>query len=238
MPIIRSIIKKYFSKKPQPIESGWTGKKANFLGDSITSGTAKRNFVTYVTTVNQSLKLGTARNYGISGGTIASRNLLFPGEGLDDRLPPVVSRWQMMNSDADVVFMLIGTNDYAAQVPLGATDSASPTEFYGAFNIVLSGLKDKFPDAIIIVSTLLNRVPKPVKTHPIAIDKYNDAILDRCKEHAITCFRLHEVTELDLETDFLQGDNHLTADGLHPGKEGSEILGRWIAECINSTQKS
>jgi len=238
MPIIRSVIKKYFSKKQQPIESRWARKKANFLGDSITSGTAKRNFVTYVTTVNQSLKLGTARNYGISGGTIASRDQLYPGEGLDDRLPPVVSRWQMMNSDADVVFMLIGTNDYAAQVPLGTTDSTLPTEFNGAFNIVLSGLKDKFPDAVIIISTLLNRVPKPLETHPITIDLYNDAILDRCKEHAITCFRLHEVTELNLETDYLQGVYHLTADGLHPGKDGSAILGRRIAEFINSNQKS
>ena len=238
MPIIRSIIKKYFTKKQQPIESRWAGKKVNFLGDSITSGTAKRNFVTYVTTVNQSLKLGTARNYGISGGTIASRDHLYPGEGLDDRLPPVVSRWQMMNTDADIVFMLIGTNDYAAQIPIGDRDSTLISDFNGAFNIVLSGLKAKFPNAVIVVSTLLNRVPKPTRTHPLTIDKYNNAILDRCKEHAITCFHLHEVTDLNLETDYMQGLFQLTADGLHPGKEGSAILGRRIAEFINSNQKS
>jgi lysophospholipase L1-like esterase len=228
-----SHLQNYFLEKQQLIEGSRTGKKVNFIGDSITSGTAKGKFVSYVSTVNRILKLSEARNYGISGGTIVSRN-----QGMDAKLRPVVTRWQDMHTDVDVIFMLIGTNDYATQVPIGSIDSTSTTDFNGSFNLVLSGLKESFPDTAIVVSTLLNRMAKPMATHPIPISVYNDAIIDRCRDHAITCYNLHEVPDLDLETDYSQGLFRLTNDGLHPNKEGSMVLGRYIAEIINSILKS
>ena len=209
------------------------GAKAHFIGDSITRGGRS-----YVATVKETLSLEAVGNYGISGGALCRRitiprfkNRLFRGEKrIDDAYSPVVDRWQDMEGDADILFMLIGTNDYNSRVPLGDPESAEASEFNGGLNIVLGGLRGKYPDARIIVSTILRRRGGG------NLGPYNAAIQSAAKRHGIHCFDAHNAPGLDFEADFQSGKKRITHDGLHPNPEGHRLLGKRIAEYILALQ--
>lgn len=209
------------------------GKKANFIGDSITSGADS-----YVKEVKEVLGLELAMNYGIGGSALCHRNdmdcwknKLFQGKKVDAAYPPVVSRWDKMDNDADLIFMLIGTNDFSSDVPMGPVDSINKTEFNGGLNIVLKGLKTKYPRKLIVVSTILRRTNGGEALLP-----YNDAIKNACKRHQVICYDAYSKSGLNFEQDFHQHAMKTTSDGLHPNAAGAKILGREIAKFISTIQ--
>lgn len=202
------------------IPSVWNGKIVNFIGDSITYG----SYGNFITTVKDILGLSNARNYGIGGSRLCKVD-----ETLDSQYPPVVSRYMNMDTAADAIFMLIGTNDYSSQVPLGATNSTSEYEFNGALNIVLDGLRTMYPDKLIIVSTILHRYN--ANSLPIKLSEYNAAIRERCDAKHILVCDLYSTSGFDFTKGYY--DKILTGDGLHPNEKGAEILGRKIAGFIN-----
>jgi len=197
-------------------EMAWNEKKANFIGDSITAGG-------YVVTVESDLNLSVARNYGIGGSSLCYRDV----PQLDSDYPPVISRWQDMNNDADVIFMMIGTNDYSSQVPLGEIDSVETNEFFGCLNIVLSGLKQKYPSKPIIISTILSRINDDV--YPVHLDIYNNAVRTKVEEYNLYLFESTEKTGMDLKADYNNGIYNFTDDGLHPNGNGAILLGKSIS---------
>jgi lysophospholipase L1-like esterase len=212
-------------------KSFWEGKKANFIGDSIT------DYSTYPEKVKEILGLSVARNYGVGGGSLCYRNGIYPDptygdngdQMIDDAYPPVLSRWQDMDDDADVIFVLIGTNDYSAQVPLGSVSIYSDTEFNGGLNTLLDGLRTKYPTKLIVVSNLLRRLNDNLT---IPLTSYNAAIKERCESRGIIFFDAYNGTGLDFKKDL--STKHTTTDGLHPNETGADILAHRIAGFINS----
>jgi len=209
----------------------YKGKKANFIGDSITKGTQS-----YVATVKNLLGLSVARNYGIGGGSLCCRNnipwlkdRMFNGKKIDATYMPMVRRWQDMDNDADIIFILIGTNDFSSKVPIGGINSIDKNEFNGGLNIVLKGLKKKYPDKLIIVSTILKR-----RNENEHLTEYNAAIKDACKRYEIVCYDAYSESGLDFGREFNKNVMTTTRDGLHPNVAGAEILGQRIAEFILS----
>lgn len=195
----------------------WSGKKANFVGDSITSNGM------YINTVKEILNLSVVRNYGVGGSSLCYRNNQF-----DVDYPPLISRWKSIDKDADVLFILIGTNDYTSNVPLGNSDSRNESEFNGALNIIMEGLRKDFPDKLIIFSTILRRVEYNRFIH--SVEDYNNAIKEKCKHYGIICFDSWEETGLNFAADI---EKVTTDDGLHPNEKGAKILGQRIATFIN-----
>jgi hypothetical protein len=216
-------------------ESHYEGKMANFVGDSITQAPNS-----YVNEVKKLLGLKTARNYGIGGGALCHRNSierfkdrLFGGKKIDVAYPPVVSRWDKMDNDADFIFMLIGTNDYSSGVPMGSVDSVNKSEFNGSLNIVLRGLKKKYPGKLIVVSTLLKRRSGGARLLP-----YNDAIQKACERHGVVCYDAHSEVGLDFGQELYDKAMKTTTDGLHPNAVGAKIIGQKIAEFISANRRS
>ena len=208
------------------IPSFWNGKKANFLGDSITDNALNAS---YIDTAKTILGLSVARNYGVGGSSLCYRDAIHPGQNIDTNYPPALARYDAMNVDADLLFILIGTNDYSSQVPLGATTSTINTEFNGGLNILLDGLRTKFPDKLIVVSTLLRRYD-PNKTIPLT--QYVSAIKERCEAKGIICFDAYNGTGLNFLADYYT--NATTSDGLHPNAKGHSILGQRVAGFLNT----
>lgn len=137
-----------------PASSGskWANGKANFIGDSITDGSGGSNYRQYVVS-NLGLSLG--RNYGVSGTTVSNIN------------QPFYNRVAGMDADADVNFVLGGTNDFSLNCELGAlytldgsntriatTDLAT---FYGAYHQLAKNLIAKFPTKRNVLITPLHR---------------------------------------------------------------------------------
>ena len=196
----------------------WSDKSANFIGDSITS-TGE-----YAEQVKLDLDLSSTSIYGIGGSSLCLRN-----EELDSNYSPLVNRWNDIE-DADLLFILIGTNDYSSQVPLGNSDSTLNTEFNGCLNIVLEGLKEKFPDKLIVISSILKRKDNGVS---IPVTEYNVAIESKANQYGIVFFDGFNAEGLDIGSDF---DGLITADNLHPNSTGAKLLGQKIAEFLNTVK--
>lgn len=208
----------------------WSGKKMNVIGDSIVEGKAGN----WVTIIGNILHLSTARNYGIGGCRLS-----YYGDGgsvtADDS---VVARYANMDDDADIVIVHAGTNDWASQVTLGNADSQSNLEFNGALNIIMDGLRAKYPTALVIFSAILDRVDYDSPTHggasmPILTSAYSEAIKERCKEHKFVFFDGYTYCGLDFAYDYSHG-NFVTNDGLHPNVGGAKIIGRKLAGFIKA----
>lgn len=104
-------------------------KKVNFLGDSITYGYGLKNpeVDRYTSIIERNCGI-IARNYGLSGSTVA----------LDTQhrdLPDFVTRQKDMNPDADIVVVFGGSNDYGhGTAPFGNPEDSDYTTFRGALN--------------------------------------------------------------------------------------------------------
>ncbi len=143
----------------------WKGRSVVFLGDSITDKShvgCKTNYWGFLAE-----RMGfSAHVYGKNGWQ-------------SDGIPKQVAwAYADLGEDVDAVFMLIGTNDYNAGVPLGEAYAHSaevvnrngqPVElkkrepsfdtatFCGRLNVALRTIKTTFPEAQVVVMTPLHR---------------------------------------------------------------------------------
>lgn len=195
----------------------WSGKKMNVIGDSIVAG----SYGNFVNVIRDILQLSVARNYGIGGSLLASSDI-------DDDLPPACVRYTQMDDDADIIIVHAGTNDYSAQIPLGEETATDITTFNGALNTLMTGLREKYPDKLIIFSNILHRFNDDVYT--IKASQYRECIENRCLVNHIVFYDGYKYTGFDFAKGYY--DHILTSDGLHPNKKGAEIFGRKLAGFI------
>lgn len=111
------------------------------------------------------------RNYGQSGNAIAAE----AATGV-----PMVTRYAQMRNDADIVFVIGGRNDYNQRYPVGAVGDTTADTFCGALSLLLDGLREKYPDSLILFSTSWY-VNADMKA-------YTDATLAVCEQKGIPCF--------------------------------------------------
>ena len=195
----------------------WSGKKMNVIGDSIVKG----NHGNFVNVIRDILCLSEARNYGVGGSCLASSDQ-------DADYPPAVLRYEDMDLDAQIIVVHAGTNDYSAQIPLGADDSTDITTFNGALNVMMNGLRDMYPTALIIFDSILHRFNDGALM--IKASQYRQCIENRCLANHIVFYDAYKYSGFD----FVKGyyDRILTSDGLHPNQTGANILGRKLAGFI------
>lgn len=198
----------------------WSGKKMNAIGDSIVKG-SNGNFINVIGGI---LHLSTVRNYGVGGCRIASSDI-------DAEYPPVCTRYTDMDNDADIIIVHAGTNDYTGQIPIGETNSTTITTFNGALNVLMSGLKTKYPKALIIFSNILDRIQdNNTDRYPVVCQTYRDAIEAACYRNHVVFYNGFKDLCFDFHKDYY--DHVLSDDGLHPNQDGADIMGRSIAGFI------
>ena len=206
------------------------GKTINCLGDSITEG-YKNDELSWVDRLPMLIGAH-VRKYGIGGSTISAY--------VDEH--PMCQRYADMDAEADCVVIFAGNNDFTRSVPLGDKDSRDEKNFYGALNIMLSGLRDKYPKGEFLFVTPLKmwHYTHPNWKMPVEYDAFNEqglslndyrkAIIDRCEYYGIPV--------LDMYTKGIYGRTDKTremvyVDGLHPNDKGHRLLARQIARALN-----
>ncbi|MDD5864330.1 MAG: SGNH/GDSL hydrolase family protein [Firmicutes bacterium] len=208
-----------------------TGKKINFLGDSITEGCcATSPEKGYVEVMKRKYRLAQTRNYGISGTRIARQRIPSQEPSFDQDYG---SRFDKMDPDADIIIVFGGTNDFGhGDAPMGCETDRTPDTFYGACHYLFSGLIARFPTAEIVVLTPLHRaeekIPKPDGGWILC--DYVRVIRETAAAYGLPVLDL-------FETSAIRGDDpetaaRLTADGLHPNDLGHEILAGEIGEFL------
>ena len=226
----------------------WAG-----LGDSITYGFIPRNYTGYPGQLLSYLpltcaKMGmTAKNYGISGSTIAyhsTRN-------------PMCVRYSEMTDDADIITVMGGTNDIRNGIQLGTINDNTNETFYGALKILAQGLYDKYyinqgtekgKNKHIIFFTPLKLLKNSSNTiggtgTNYDLEPWCNAIKEVAKMFGFPVIDLQNISQLNPAlSQNIQGNtetytgtyNPYMTDGTHPTQEGHEILASIIKNYIQN----
>lgn len=205
-----------------------TGKTINALGDSITS--TKYTRPTWWEMI--SAKTGaTFNNYGISGTSIAKlSSTASHGESF-------VERYDEMTDNADIVMVMGGTNDGHAQI--GTWDSTDITTFYGALNVLITGLLNKYPGKPIVFFTMMRAstdttmvlnpwesLQNKSATATLTLQLRAEAIKHKCLEYGIPCVDLYNGSGINgLDTNQVY---YRSNDNLHPSAIGQNRLASFI----------
>ena len=207
------------------------GIKANFLGDSITEGVGVPDVkYTYWNVLKDRYGLAIARNYGISGTRFARQQSPSdpPSFDLD-----FCSRVDKMDSDADLIVVFGGTNDFGhGDAPFGTIDDRTESTFYGACHVLMRSLIEKYPSSVIVFMTPLHReVEKnPARPNVPHLSEYARAIKEVAALYGIPVFDLYANSGINPQ---IPVQKELFApDGLHPNIAGAariaERLGNFL----------
>ncbi len=207
------------------------GKKINFLGDSITEGCcATVPELGYVEVLKRIAELAEARNYGIGGTRIARQEK-----------PSIESKYDLdfclrakdMDRDADIVFVLGGTNDHGhGDAPMGTEADRTPDTFIGACHYLFHLLKEDFSASTIVIATPLHRSDEdtPKGTEGWVLKDYVDVIRRTAAEYSLPLLDLFETSAIQAHIPEVAAK--LTTDGLHPNDEGHLVLAQEIKKYL------
>ena len=204
-------------------------KKINFLGDSITEGVGVSSpEYKYVSVFERKFEPAVARNYGISGTRIARQRVSRPEYPATFDLD-FCSRVEGMDSDADIVVVFGGTNDFShGDAPVGVFTDRTPDTFYGACHFLMTSLIEKYPEAVIVFMTPLHREGEN-RVKPSLCDYVN--IIKECAN-------FYSIPVLDLFATagiYPQIKAHKETycpDGLHPNDKGAERIADRLANFL------
>ena len=202
------------------------GKKANFLGDSITEGvgTSQASKI-YLNRVQAALGLACARNYGIGGTRIAPQHF-----GQPERGPSFLERYAEMAPDADLVVVFGGTNDYGhGDAPVGRFEDRTPATFYGACHLLMQGLIQRYPKATIVFLTPLHRLSEdqPSPGNGLPLSAYVAIIKEVAGYYALPVLDLYAVSGIQPNVPVIQAQ--YCPDGLHPNDAGHARIASRLA---------
>lgn len=207
-----------------------TGKKINFLGDSITEGCcATRPEWGYVEVMKGKYGLAAARNYGIGGTRIARQQKPSEEPKFDRDFP---SRVGEMDPDADIVVVFGGTNDHGhGDAPFGEDTDRTVDTFCGACHCLYKALLERFPNSEIVVLTPLHRAVE-TRADGIHLKDYVNQIRKTAAEFGLPVLDLYETSVIKGNIPEIAAK--LTTDGLHPNDQGHAILAREIGEFLKT----
>lgn len=217
------------------------GLKVNFLGDSITEGYnasdwGKTSFWGLLKERDGVI----ARCYGMAGTRIAHQTvpLADADPSFDEYFIPRVDK---MDPDADAVFVLGGTNDYAnGDAQLGIDADRTVDTFYGAEHILYQKLQSRYPGKLIVAMTPPKREVEHMTYNlhhrrvVATLPDYIRIIRQVAAEYQIPVIDLYHDSGMNPADPVLK--EKYNPDGLHPNDAGHEIIYRMVRDFLISYQ--
>jgi len=214
------------------------GKRAVFLGDSITEGvcTTSSDHI-YHAILGRILGLKEVVNAGVSGTRIAKQKqptTEFPSFDCD-----FLSRIDDVDGTADYLFIFGGTNDFGhGDSEFGSADDKDEYTFCGAVNLLFEKAKTIFGAENVIILTPMRRTgmndPKGNGSRRVEcppLKAYAEAEKAAAAKFGFKVIDLFNETGLDPNDDRYAG---LFYDGLHPNDDGHRRLAEIIAARLAS----
>ena len=111
----------------------------NALGDSYFEGQGIGKENTWLGLLGKKYKM-VMNNYGKGGSTVSNKV----------NKNPMCERYMNMSSKADIILVEGGRNDFNQEVVIGNAGGTDTTTFSGALNVIIDGLQEKYPNAMIV----------------------------------------------------------------------------------------
>lgn len=209
--------------------------KINFLGDSITGGGCASAGNGYVEVIARETS-ATCRNYGYGGSRIAEQQ----NPEADDSLgTDFCSRALRMDSDADIVVVFGGTNDFGhGNADFGVMTDRTPKTFYGALHTLYLSLIEKYLGKTIVIVTPLHCMEEDSRCgrkHLKAegsrtLKEYVYAIKEVAEYYSLPVLDLYATSAIQPNVPVLF--DYYTADGLHPNDRGHKVIAEKIIKFL------
>lgn len=217
--------------------------KIQLFGDSITDNlwgdkTTWANYITEnmrdynVTVVNDAVG-GSGIGHGKSSGTTESHQTEEYNYVYD-----LVTDGTTLQTDANVIVILVGTNNWASGSTLGDMSSTGYTSVYGALKGIIEYISQN-TEAIVFVCTIpqrynttdqgreTNSYGEPLNSTGISLADYCEAFIQVSAFYGMPCVHLNE----SLGWNRLNV-NKYCGDGLHPNVTGDKMLAKFICSEI------
>lgn len=197
------------------------------LGDSITEATnldKLENYqqYSYPSRLGEILGAEAVYNLGIGGSSI--------GRYWDKAF---VDRYQEIPKDTDIIVIMGGTNDgfCAGREELGTLEERKARTFAGDLDELMRGLKEDYPDALVVFVTplpnVLHDVLRKERENLLPQKEFADMIKLLAKEHNFPVIDLYNSNILDSH-DAAVIFNYMP-DGVHGNEQGYQVLAEHIA---------
>lgn len=214
-----------------------SGKKINFLGDSITEGHGTSSFEHRFSNLIEKKTGAICRNYGIGGTRIAAQqNPVNPGWDDND----FCGRIDKMDPDADIVVVFGGTNDFGhGDAPLGNMTDRTVNTFYGALHVMCERLIARYPEAAIVIATPIHRCNEASlhgDNKPTDIGNlktYVNIIREVAEYYSLPLLDLYAMSGLQPLVPVIK--EKYVPDGLHPNDAGHVILADKMIAFLKNT---
>ena len=212
-------------------------KKIAFLGDSITEGVGvSAEDKIYWSLIAQ--KTGAkCYGYGIGGTRIAPQRVPTDFCPIADR--HFASRVEEMISDADIVVIFGGTNDFGhGDAALGDMNDRSEDTFYGAYHLLVEKIMARYPNSELVIVTPLHRELENSLYNGYGVRRvgslttYVNAIRQVAEHYGLPVVDLFRDCKIQPQVEHLK--ERYAPDGLHPNDEGHKLICKHILKTLET----
>lgn len=153
-----------------------------------------------------------------------------------DSMPMVKRYRQLSNNSPDLVIVTGGYNDFKANATIGDDDSRDTKTYCGALNVLIDGLKAKYPESKIIFVTpwLCNSVRNASGN---MIDDYARAMERICASKGISCYKAYDANVSGIDTtdpEFREQYTVAADDWYHLNLEGHKLAMAKVESFLNT----
>ena len=210
--------------------SCWEGKTAVCVGDSITAGSGTTKI--YYNILNELLSFTSVQGMGVAGSCVSATS----NYGTSNS--PLINRYQNI-PDKDLITIFMGTNDYGHNTPMGTIADTTDVSFYGALNVIISGILTAHPNSRLVWITPTHRDGFGSGfTHDWVangagktLEDYVNAIKDVCVRYSVPVIDLFSISGLNPVIAGIKST--YMPDGLHPNALGHQKIAAYMAKYLN-----
>lgn len=192
------------------------GLTINSIGDSYFAGNGMDPAFVWLNLMAK--KYGQSmNNYGVNASMVSNYT------GTNN---PMCLRYsKMANNSPAIVLIEGGKNDYNQATPLGTVDSRDDKTFMGALNVIVDGVKTKYPNAMIVLVTPWNFTN--TRSHTLVSVDYADAMKQVAQAQGVYCIYAYDtaVSGVDMTSESFRSTYCMTpSDVSHLNPEGMKLV--------------
>lgn len=193
---------------------GLEGLTVNAIGDSYFAGNGLQENYVWINLLARKYNMN-MNNFGINGSMVS--NAL-------TKYNPICERYQDM-PEADIILVEGGRNDFNHKVPIGTIESRDTTTYIGALNVILDGIQEKYPDAMIVCITPWNFKDKDGYT--LTYQDYCTAMKEVAKAHGVYCIEAcnPDISGVDMRNSVFRSQYCMDVEDVsHLNLEGMKLV--------------